>query len=192
MKIRFSISRKLILSFGVLLIAVLSTSFLTYRNLDNNLQINRKIVKIHTPSESYLNDLYFLISNSNMLIKSWIFIDKNDDTPDKIKLSEIHSIDHPNLIDAINPLVEQWDLKDQEEFAHISTKIDKLFILHQVIMRDLSSYKSYSDYEILFDAEKKVEKEGEIIVLTNEIIDMLNDLRVRHSKKVVEVKNLFS
>ncbi len=188
MKFRFTIAGKLALGFGMLMIAVLSTSYFTYSTLDKNMKINNNITNIYTPSASYLNDLLFMITNTKMLIKIWVHMDKKDDTPDKIRLREIHSKEYPKIKEALAPLVTKWDKKDQEAYYNILKSIDSLFTEHKMIMNVLNNFESYEDLTSLFLVSPKVDVDGDVMLLSDRILKKLNDL-VKKQESIVETAN---
>jgi len=189
MKIRFTIGRKLAIGFGVLLIAVLWTSTETYTTLGENLEINKKITEVYSPSTAYLNDLFFLITNSKMLIKNWVFIEKLPDTQDKMKLRNIHATEYPELLERLNLLAGGWDQGDLQAFRELTQSIDTLFEEHKLIMDQLNNFESYDNFVILLPATMKVEENGDLILLTDRILVKLGKLIESHSK-IAEEANL--
>jgi len=185
MRFRFTIAKKLALGFGLLTIAVLSVSTLTYRTLDENLKENEVIVNIYRPSETRLNDLYTLISTSKMLIKNWVFIEKKNDTPDKIKLKETHSINYPQIKNQLENYVDRWGKKEKVLYEDISHSIDTLFEMHKSIMGQLNSFESYVNVMTIFQLQPRVEEDGDVIQLTDKILAQLDGLL----KVQVEVVN---
>jgi len=85
---KLTISQKLSLSFGILLVAIVINVIITIVNTSSNARKNKEITEVFLPSEKYLTELNNQILSSKMLIKNWVFIDKKSDTPDKIKLKE--------------------------------------------------------------------------------------------------------
>jgi methyl-accepting chemotaxis protein len=109
MNLKFSISGKLYLSFGIVMILMLVTSILTFYNLSKNTIINTRLSEVYAPSISNLNKLNGMIMNSKMLIKNWVYIDKQSDTEDKIKLKSIQEKEFAAFINDFDPLVAQWE-----------------------------------------------------------------------------------
>ena len=91
MKMRFSIAAKLISGIGAIILAILINSYLINNSLEKSRKINQKITELYVPSASYLNDFYNQVNYSKSLIKSWVFIDKKENTPDKIQLKKLHN-----------------------------------------------------------------------------------------------------
>lgn len=184
MKFRFTIAKKLTLGFGILALAVIISSTLTYLTLQQNREINEKISDIYTPSVNHLNDLFFLISNSKMLIKNWVFIEYQDDTPDKIKLKELHSEDFPKIKDTLSVISKKWDDEAQEQLNKIFVMInDTLFERHKYIINKLNDFESYNNPMITFEINPMVEKNGEVIQYTDKILEELSDLLDRQRER---------
>ncbi len=191
LKFRFTIARKLFAGFGLLFLVVILTSILNYRTLDRNLEQNLNVItEVYAPSSAHLNDLYWLVTNTKILIKNWVYIDRKDDTPDKNRLREIHSKDIPRTEKALEELVEDWPNKgDQELYWQVTESIDSLINIHQSIMAQLSSFESYDDMMVTFPIYLQTDQDGEVMVLTNRILEQLNTL-IENQEKVTEATNV--
>ncbi|HAN78381.1 MAG TPA: hypothetical protein DCQ31_11755 [Bacteroidales bacterium] len=177
-RFRFTISRKLLIGFGVIMIFVLSTSTVTYvilnRNMDTNLS---SITEVYSPSAKDLNELNQLIANSKFLIKTWVFVDKKSDTNDKLKLREIHSTEYPNLKKSLGNYMVNWESKEAKSvYMEIIQETDSLFALHQDVMSQLSNFDAYNNLMITFVIQPRFESEGEVMVFTEKIQAKLEKL----------------
>lgn len=176
MKLRFTISRKLGIAFGILVVVILVYAYLTIRTVNRNRQINFKNTQVYAPSASYLRDLFFLINNSSMLIRSWVYIDKIDDTPDKIRLKRLHSVEYPKIKERLDSLSSNWNPKNRKLYLDICYSIDTLFSMHKNMMSQLNTFESYDDPMVFFDARMQVEEQGEVTQRTNDIMEKLSVL----------------
>ncbi len=177
MEVKFSLSRKLLLGFGLVISLFIISSVITFVILSQNDEINRNLSEQNTPSVNKLIELQNLITESKLLIKNWVYIDKLPDTPDKIRLQEMHSTIYPNLVTDINPLILNWNPEDRQAFENLNSKITKeLFVDHKTVMSQLNSFDSYNDFLILMDVEGMVDVNGSIITTTDAILDQLNAL----------------
>lgn len=184
---RLKIAAQIGLGFGIVLLAVIVNSFVTSKNLNESRKVNDKIINVYNPSLHLINTLHKELSDSRMLIKAWVHIDKKDDTPDKMSLRRLHSIDFPEVMDSINTLSELWPPEHQELIKVIETTIkDTLFPMHQSIMADLSTFDSYEDFFIVSMATMMVEENGDVIVLTDKIIDLISQLEFEQENLVLE------
>jgi len=120
MEVKFSLSRKLTLGFGLVIALFVISSIITFVILSRNESINRNVSEQNTPSVNKLIELQNLITESKLLIKNWVYIDKLPDTPDKRRLEDLHNNLYPALVNAIQPLAQNWDSKDRETFNNLN------------------------------------------------------------------------
>jgi methyl-accepting chemotaxis protein len=185
MKLRFTIANRLALGFGILTMALLANSFVTYNILTRSIEKNNVIQNIYNPSANYLNQLTEMLNNSKMLVKNWVYIDTQSDTPDKLKLKALHEVDFPELHGQILSISQSWSVEEQEEYQTAYAEItDKLFPMHKEIMEQLSDFESYDDPMILFMVTPMVEPGGDIELATNAVLNELNLLSGKQKAKV--------
>lgn len=186
---RFTIARKLTAGFIIILIAVISTSYFNYRTLDKNLEINLGVISdVYNPSRSHLSDLYTAISNSEVLIKSWVFYDRKEDTPGKKRLRKLLSEDLPQLEKDLAPYVSEWPDPLQERYNTALMRIDTLIKEHRNIMSQLNNFEAYSDIMVIFSVRPKVEEGGDVVVLSDRILDDISWL-ISEQEKLIEDTN---
>lgn len=184
---KLTISQKLSLSFGILLVAILINVIITVINTSSNVRKNREISENFLPSEKYITELTNQIVNSKMLIKNWVFIDKKSDTPDKIKLKNLQDQDFPNLKKNLDDISANWPKEEQDEYKKLISAInDTLFVKHKYIMSQLKDFASYDDALITFEIIPTVEEGGEIMVMTDRILNNLQVLSAKQQKKAEE------
>jgi len=190
MKYRLTISRKLALGFGIIILAFLVNAFVTVNSSVNNRQLNEKITNLYNPSTFLLNDLRQAVVESKMLIKNWVFIEKQANTPDKLKLKSLHNEEFPDLIANLQTLATEWDDKDQKTFQQTSQAImDSLVPAHQQVMASLNSFEAYDDPMVLFEVTPMVEEGGEIIMLTDDITNRLDNLLSLQEENMAQANN---
>lgn len=187
MEVKFSLSKKLFIGFGFVIGLFVLTSVITFVILTRNDKINRKLSEQNTPSVNMLIELQNQITESKLLIKNWVFIDKLPDTPDKKRLEELHTTLYPNLITSITPLIQNWEVEDAQLFEQVNNEITtKLFPEHKQVMSMLNSFDSYNDFLILMDVEGMVDVNGSIIVTTDNILKELTTL-IENQQKEAEL-----
>ena len=101
-KIKLTIAQKLFIGFGVILLFIVINGVWTFATLTASKNLNNKLTGTFSPSTEKLNDLATMITDSKMLVRSWVFIDKQSGTPDKVKLQELQSVGYPTLRDSYN------------------------------------------------------------------------------------------
>jgi methyl-accepting chemotaxis protein len=195
---RLKIASKIILGFGVMGIAVLMYALFTNSRLTKSRQENAKINEIYTPSVELIRELYSKISDSRMLIKSWVHIDKIADTPDKIKLQNLHTKEYGEIMDSLKVLSGFWQNETHKVLLHEidSTIIDTLFPKHQYIMNQMNSFESYEDPFIVFEVTPMVEDKGEVMEATNKALariqNLLTDQEALIMQKRIEMADSFN
>jgi len=183
---RLKIAAKIGLGFGIITVAVIINAWITSVALERSRNINEKITSVYTPSATFISELYTRISDSRMQMKSWVSIDKISDTPDKIKLRDLHAKDYKIVMDTLKQLSNLWDSTSfRTALYHIdSTIVDSLFPKHQYIMEQLNSFEKYDDPFIVFEVTPMTEEGGDVIMLTQSILSQIDDLRLRQEAVV--------
>ncbi|MGD2035852.1 MAG: methyl-accepting chemotaxis protein, partial [Bacteroidales bacterium] len=183
---RLNIAAKIALGFGLVTIAVFLNGIFMSNALQKSQNVNETITNVYTPSLELINKMQSQISDSRMLIKSWVHIDKISDTPDKLKLKQLHSTDYPRLIDTLMSLSSMWDSKEQQELLKkIHTSIvDTLFPRHQYIMSQLNTFESYDDPFVVFEVTPMTEEGGEVMTLTENILNEIGELQAEQEDLV--------
>lgn len=181
MKIKFNIAQKLIFGFGIILLAILINSVLTLGILSRSRNLSMDVTTIYSPTVEKLGDLGMVVTQTKMLIKNWVYIDRQANTPDKVRLEEIHKTGFPKIKEDLLKLSEQWENKDEKQLLeNMFNKIDSLFAMHQKIMTALNSFEAYDDPMVLFEVEPMVVEGGEVMVLSDEIIKEVTALEEKY------------
>ncbi len=188
---KFSIYNKLTLGFGITTLAIIAGSLFNYYTLEKNINTVRKIANEHAPASQALNDLYFEISNSKMLIKNWVFIEAKSNTPNKQQLEAFHNKRYPNLKDTIQKLSVNWERKEKEQLNSITELIeDSLIPQHRFIMNKLNNFEDYDNPMLLFEAMSMVEQEEDpVMAMSDQILKRLDDLNKIIGDKYDQAKN---
>lgn len=177
MKVRFSLSHKLLIGFGIIIILVMTLASSTFIILTQNEKASNQLSIQNIPSVNLLNELQNIVNESKLLVKNWVFIDKLPDTPDKLRLKELHDLSYPFLMDQITHLAQNWNEEDRQTLSELDKIItNELFADHQSVMSMLNSFESYNDFLILMDVEGKIDANGPIIATTDRIVDKLDIL----------------
>ncbi len=185
--IKLNIAQKLLAGFGLILLLIVVQAVWTYSTLTGSKSKNRELTEVYSPSLDKLSSLSDLVINSKMLIRSWVFIDIQTDTPDKIRLKDLHEKDFPELKEGLLALSEEWEDKtDVDELNHIFNDVDSLFQIEQYVMSSLNSFEAYEDVMVKFETEDKVQDGGEIITLSEEVDSRIKELVAKYEKATNE------
>ncbi len=174
MKIKLNIAQKLLAGFGIMLLLIVINEVWTSVSLSKSKKLNKTLTEVYSPSSSSLHNLSQLIAQSKMLIKNWVFIDKQSGTPDKVHLTELQDKDYTTLKGEITAYYDRWKKtghgKDIAKVDSIFMQVENLFDMQKYIMENLNSFEAYEDAMILFEVEPQVQEGGEIITLSDKII----------------------
>lgn len=182
---KLSIAGKLKFGFGIIIAVIITNIVIISVKSHSNKKLNEEITNVYSPSVSLLNDLQNQVSNSKMLIKNWVFIEKINDTPDKIKLKDLHAKDFPDLNKKILELAEFWESQDKETYKKISKDItENLFAQHNKIMSSLKDFASYDDPLVMFEITPLVENGGEVMDKSEKILTSIKALQKVQTEKM--------
>lgn len=185
--IKLNIAQKLLAGFGIILLLIVVNGIWTYSTLTSSKNLNRKLTGLYSPSTTKLESLADAVNESKMLIRSWVFIDTQSGTPDKVRLGELHGAEYSGLKDELLALSKFWkedagNEEDVEKLNHIFNDVDSLFEIQQYVMSSLNSFEAYEDAMVLFEVEPMVQEGGEIMQLSEEIITKIHDLISKYDK----------
>ncbi len=173
---KLNIAQKLGFGFGLVLFIIILNGILTFTLLNRSKNLNKTLTEQYYPLADELNHLKDIVLQSKMLIRSWVYIDKQTGTPDKLAIENIHQIVYSESVSTLKMLPIQWEDNDTTELLNIFEKINKLFTLQKEVMTSLNSFESYDDAMVTSMVEPMVQEGGDIIVLSDEITSELNNL----------------
>jgi serine phosphatase RsbU (regulator of sigma subunit)/HAMP domain-containing protein len=178
MKFRFTIGRKILLGFGVLIFLVAIAFSLTLVTIFQSRAINQKIERLYTPSVDALQETRMLIANSKTLINNWINVPGA--SIDKSRLKLLIDQDYPKQEKKLKDIMNQpdgWSVKDKQKADSIFIECNALWLLHKDVMDQLSDISYYNDPSIKLPIQSMVlDEDGEIVVQTRNILDRLDQL----------------
>lgn len=198
MKIKSSITGKLSIGFGLIMLFFVITSVITVITLNKNRNTVTNISEIYTPSVDQLSKLNSLVSESKMLIRNWVFIEKQENTPDKIRLKDLQSTDYPKIKGELEKISHLWKNDKQENLLSSIFKSidDTLFVSHKQIMDQLSNFESYNDISVVFDVQPMVDQTGPVSILSDrlqiDIQTLENELATKTKEMQGRMKSSFS
>ena len=141
-------------------------------------------------SAAKLKECKLMVFNSHLLTKSWVYIDKKSDTPDKLALKKLHNEDFPKLQSELLEVSKKWNDTDNKELESIFTFInDTLFAYQKEIMSKLDKLLDYDDIFIAMEAQYMVEYGsagspiGPELDAANKAIARLDKLIEKYGKK---------
>ena len=186
----FSIKFKLWLGFGSVLGIVFFVSIIIYSSLNKNIYQNRQVLTVNYPSSIAISKLEMLVTNSLMYIKSWVFTDKQENTPDKIKLKKLLQTDYPSLKQELLQISKKWVPTEKDSLMNILSLLeDTLFPKYRQIMQSLNSFESYDDPMIMFEIQPMVENGGEVLNTASKALEAIQQLKTKIQKNADQAAN---
>ncbi len=175
-KIKLNIAQKLLAGFGILFLFILVNGIITFVILTNGRSITRDVTQEYMPTSVALEDLKALSTQSKMLIKSWVYIERQPATPDKQKLAQLIDSVYPALKNKLVNYSQDWVEADKKSLDSVFVCMENSFELQKGIMNNLNSFESYDDMMATMEAEMLVEEGGEVIMLGEQAETILTDL----------------
>ena len=187
-KINFkSLKVQFLILTSLVIIGVFTKGYWTRSHIKKNTNLLYENILIYSPSYSLLNELNNDLLHSKMLIKNWVFIEKTDNTPDKIRLKKLINNDIPEKFEKLYNLAEKWDKKDAILLKKINkTIIDSLFPKYHYIMKSLDSFDKYNDPMVLFEITPMVQHGGELITLIDKIDKTIKELSLKYKTHLID------
>ncbi len=143
--------------------------------------------KNHKPDENFrsfrnyslsiidLQKMRFLVYESQVNTRKWIFSGKKEKAPFKGRLKKVHQKEFPGVISSINARKENWNPSERETYDMLLEDIKQLIALQDTVMSNLHCFDAYENPTIYFEtipfAEKVTTKSEEIITALDKIIN---------------------
>ena len=175
-KIKLNIAQKLFAGFGILFFFIFINGIITFIILTQGRSITRDVTQEYMPTSVALDDLHALSVQSKMLIKSWVYIEHQPNTPDKQKLVGLIDSVYPALKNELILSSKEWKEADKATLNEVFANMEKSFELQKGIMSSLNSFEAYDDMMATMEAESLVEEGGELIVLGSQAETTLEGL----------------
>jgi methyl-accepting chemotaxis protein len=189
LNLKLNIAQKLYYGFGLILLIIVINGVLTFVTLTRSRNLNKTLTEEYSPVVNDLTHLSEMVSQSKMLIRSWVFIDKQSGTPDKVKLEKLLNEEFPALLNSLKSQAIEWEEGDTATLNVAFSKVQSMIKLQKEVMSSLNSFEAYDDAMVTFVVEPQVQDGGEIIILSDEILNQITTLSEKYKNKSNEVLN---
>lgn len=186
-----SITKRLGLAYALSTLTILLGAIMLYFALNNSYVLLKSMADVYAPSTRLLQKLSYDVTNTKMLIKNWVFVSPQTNSPDKLHLKQLHESDIPELLSEIEILSENWEPEEQEVLHHIIHHFYKILLPAQRrVMETLNTFEDYNNAMLVFTAQSLVEDENDLVMIaTSGLISEINEFVVQLSQKSEEVKD---
>jgi len=144
-KFKLKILTKLILGFGIILISFVISYTYIYEMLEENKKISKKVNEVIVPYMSTLNKLSSTIFESKHLLKHWVLIERQSNTPKKLRLLKINQKIYIDIKYELKHLSKNWEHEEVQKLNQIFDLSDSWFSQQKDIMKSLSSPSKYEE-----------------------------------------------
>ena len=170
--IKNSITKRFGISYALSTLTILLGSIMLYFALNKSYILLRSVADIYSPSVVLLQELSYKVSETKMLIKNWVFVSPQSNSPDKIRLKYLQTTGIPKLLSQLTKLSENWNQEEQIVLKEITKHYyDNMIPAQRQVMDLLNIFEDYDNAMLVFSAESLVENENDpVIKQTNELI----------------------
>lgn len=175
-KLKLNIAQKLLAGFGIVFLFIIANGILTFGILTRSKSQNRTVTQEYYPTAKALSELEGAIEQSKMLIKNWVYIERQPSTPDKQALVNLIQKEYPALKSELEKFSGEWESEEQAALQEVFTQFNQSLVLQQQVIDNLNSFEAYDDMMIQMESESLVEDGGEIIATADSAIDKLKGL----------------
>jgi len=185
-----SITRRFGLAYALSTLTILLGAIMLYFALNNSYLLVKSMADVYSPSSELLQRLSFKISETKMLIKNWVFVSPQPNSPDKIRLKQLQEDQIPKLFTRLNTLSIDWETDEQLILQHLELHFqDSLLPAQRKVMQLLTTFEDYNNPMLVFEAQSMVEDENdEVMMVTNGLLSEISTFMDHLSGKVVEVR----
>ena len=184
MAFRYTISRKIGIGFGALIISVLVVfvfSVTNFQSGDRAIKAGQKkytrIESIYQPSEDLLNKLVYQIEQSKGRASQWVNDPSKDEAKFKAEFRDLIFNKIPQTKSKLGKIAESWeDEGERKKLIEAFKKVDDLFTIYEEIMMMLNSLEAYNDASTVLFLRVYVSNEGEVEVFSDEATDGLKEI----------------
>ena len=153
MKIRFSISNKLTLGFGLYSLCVVLLAIYTDTTLKRSRAINERINTIYAPSIKSLEKLDNQLVKAQQLMKQWTFVQRREDDPERVEALTLCTQLIPNQLMRVDSVSVHWPEEKRIEKNLLIADVQSLLLAYSDVRTLLPDFNSYTDPTYLMSAE---------------------------------------
>lgn len=189
MKFKLSIIAKVGLTLGFIFAMVITNIILTNITLSKNKEYSDQIANVYNPSRLYLEKMRDMVNNSHKLTLSWVYIEQQENTPNKQALQNIHKVQLPALNDSILTLTPYWEEEMRVLYEDIYYIVkDSLFAAQKEVMNNLASFEDYNDAFKKMMVEDQVSEYGNVSIYANKALEKLDVIIDKQAEIVSETQ----
>ena len=178
------------MAYSLSTLTILLGAVMLYFALNNSYVLLRSMADVYSPSTQLLQRLSYEVGETKMLIKNWVFVSPQTDSPDKIRLRQLQEENIPLLFEKLEKLSQDWEPNEQEVLRKLQQHFnDSLLPAQKEVMSILTTFEDYNNALLVFTAQSLVEEESDpAMKATTGLMLEINQFLDQLSGKAEEVK----
>lgn len=183
--IRFSISRRITLGFGLFILVVAVLFLITTSTLRQSREINLRINENFVPSLSALQELDNRLMRSQDLARQWAFVQRIEGDRERQELIQLTEKVIPAQLFKLNECAIKWNKQDKILHEQLAESVREILRHYKEIRNLLPSFESYQDPIATMYAEQYFIEGGNIPETYNEIRASI-DVLIQHHQSYMQ------
>lgn len=183
--IRFSISRRITLGFGLFILVVAVLFLITTSTLRQSREINQRINENFVPSLSALQELDNRLMRSQDLARQWAFVQRIEGDRERQELIILTEKTIPVQLFKLNECAIKWRTEDKKLHENLAESVREILKHYKDIRSLLPSFESYQDPIATMNAEQYFIEGGSIPETYNDIRASI-DVLIQHHQSYMQ------
>jgi len=186
MRSRSTISFKIGLGFGILIVAILVSTFLTNRNIKQINRLNLTLSETIDPGIDVLHTYFDQVQLSEKLFLHYLLSDPSTESSDLENITHLRKDILPGLITDLMKLSDYWTAREQERIAWINNQFtDNIFPLQDSLIYNFISSNPDPYHDSI--VSETIVQLSSLYELAYSEINLLNNklLRLRNEEKTI-------
>lgn len=183
--IRFSISRRITLGFGLFILVVAVLFLITTSTLRQSREINQRINENFVPSLSALQELDNRLMRSQDLARQWAFVQRIEGDRERQELIILTEKTIPVQLFKLNECAIKWRNEDKKLHENLAESVREILKHYKDIRSLLPSFESYQDPIATMNAEQYFIEGGSIPETYNDIRASI-DVLIQHHQSYMQ------
>lgn len=186
---KLNINQKMKIGFGVIFAFILLNAIVTIVIHIVTQSKQSTETEEYLPVRADLLEMQNLITESKRLTASWVFIEKQDKTPDKIRLRTIVDTTFTKVFTNVKEMTKDWETSFTDTLNYLDTNIQEYFNLQRQVMDNLNSFDAYDDMMAQMESENLAGPDGDIAIMSVDLNQVMEYMINICDDKCTEIKD---
>ncbi len=183
-----NIAQKLTGGFGIICVFILINAIMTIAIHFYSRNLQEKETEEYVPVKNSIEEMMSMITESRRLAVSWVYVDHQPNTPDKVKLAAIVDHDFGVIMDDVVEKTKGWETTFIDTLNIVNEKVGAFFDKERLVMSNLSTFDSYEDPILQMESEMLVQSGGDLEIDEIELQELFSSLNRICDDKCNDIK----